>query len=106
VIRRWLENDPEFAEKYTYAEAEATDLLEEYAFQRAFESDRILEVMLKAKRPEKFGKEERNSGPINVVIKAIGDVEVKEVPGSTIRQPVFAEKAKLFDGEGEAETDD
>ena len=101
VIRKWLENDAEFAEKYTYAEAEATDLLEEYAFQRAFESDRILETMLKAKRPEKFGKEERNSGNIQVVIRSIGDVQVNEVAGSTVREPVFVENTKLIESEAD-----
>jgi hypothetical protein len=52
---QWRDDDPEFAAEWADAEEEAADKLEEIARQRAVGgSDRMLEILLKAHRPEKF----------------------------------------------------
>lgn len=53
----WREADPEFAKEWASAEEEAADLLEETAWNRATgpdKSDRMLEILLKGHRPNKF----------------------------------------------------
>lgn len=51
----WREADPAFAESWEEAEEEAIDKLEEVARARAIDnSDRMLEILLKAHRPEKY----------------------------------------------------
>lgn len=51
----WKAADPEFAAAWEDAEEQATDELEKVARQRAIDgSDRMLEILLKAHRPEKF----------------------------------------------------
>lgn len=50
------DTDPDFARAWEDAEQEAVDKLEAVAWQRATaeQSDRILELLLKAHRPEKY----------------------------------------------------
>lgn len=53
----WREADPEFTAAWDEAEQEAVDKLEKTAWERATgtdKSDRMLEILLKAHRPEKF----------------------------------------------------
>lgn len=52
---KWRGEDPEFAAAWDDAEEEATDALEKVARERAIDSsDRMLEILLKAHRPNKF----------------------------------------------------
>lgn len=51
----WRDSDPEFAADWADAVEEAADRLEEIAWKRAEEeSDRMLEILLKGHRPEKY----------------------------------------------------
>lgn len=51
----WRAADPEFAAAWEDAEEEAVDKLEQVARDRAIDSsDRMLEILLKAHRPEKY----------------------------------------------------
>ena len=51
----WRDADPEFAELWTQAEEEAVDTLEQVAWDRATStSDRMLEILLKGHRPQKY----------------------------------------------------
>lgn len=56
TVYNWREADPEFAAAWDDAEEEAADALELEARKRATvdKSDRMLEILLKAHRPEKF----------------------------------------------------
>lgn len=73
AMYRWKREDPQFSEQWDEAEEDGTDLLEEEAIRRGRDgvpkdvyyqgdvvgvetmySDRMLEVMLRARRPEKF----------------------------------------------------
>jgi hypothetical protein len=62
----WREADAEFAADWDEAEAVAVDKLEHVAWQRATdgESDRMLEILLKAHRPDKYV--ERSKVDMNV----------------------------------------
>jgi hypothetical protein len=52
----WRKEDEAFSEAWTEAETEAVDNLEGVAYQRAMagESDRMLEILLKGHRPERY----------------------------------------------------
>jgi hypothetical protein len=52
----WRKDDPEFAAEWDDAEQTAIDKLEQVAWERATDdkSDRMLEILLKAHRPEKY----------------------------------------------------
>lgn len=51
----WTQNDPAFAELFNDALEAGTDNLEERAYVRAMDtSDRMMELLLKARRPEKY----------------------------------------------------
>lgn len=67
----WRDEDPAFAADWEAAEEEAVDMLEKVARDRAIDgSDRMLEILLKAHRPEKYVERLRqehtgkNGGPI------------------------------------------
>jgi len=83
----WYESDTEFARQWDQAEQEAADALEYEAYRRAVYgaekptvyqghivdsyreySDRLLELMLRARRPERFSEKHdvKHSGGINV----------------------------------------
>lgn len=54
---RWREESPEFAAAWSEAEETAADALEEMAWNRAQDgSDRMLEILLKGHRPQKYGR--------------------------------------------------
>lgn len=57
----WREADPEFAAAWDEAEQEAVDKLEKVAWERASKgvSDRMLEILLKAHRGEKYVERQR-----------------------------------------------
>lgn len=52
----WRKDDEEFASEWADAEAEAIDNLEGVAYERAMsgESDRMVEILLKGHRPERY----------------------------------------------------
>lgn len=67
----WRRDDADFAAAWEEAEEEAVDKLEEVARERAIDgSDRMMEILLKAHRPEKYVERLRseltgpNGGPI------------------------------------------
>lgn len=85
----WREADPAFAAQWADAEQQAADKLEREAWRRAVEgtdkpvtfqgvitdtykeySDRMLEILLKAHRPEKFTDRSKveHSGGVNLVV--------------------------------------
>lgn len=70
----WREADEKFAADWDDAEQTAADLLEKHAWDRATvdKSDRMLEILLKAHRPDKFVERSRteHSGSI-----AVGRIE-------------------------------
>lgn len=56
TVYNWLNADPEFKESFEKAREVGTELLEDVAWKRAQDtSDRLLVVLLKAYKPEKFG---------------------------------------------------
>jgi transposase len=61
----WREKDETFAAGWDDAEQEAADKLEKVAWERATsgQSDRMLEILLKAHRPGKFTERKELSGP-------------------------------------------
>lgn len=68
----WRNDDPAFAADWDEAEEEAVDALEKVARDRAIDgSDRMLEILLKAHRPEKYVERLRSeiSGPGGAPIK-------------------------------------
>lgn len=68
----WRNDDPDFAAAWDEAEEEAVDALELAARQRAMDSsDRMMEILLKAHRPEKYVERMRSeiSGPNGSSIK-------------------------------------
>lgn len=73
TVYQWRDADPAFAEAWADAEEEAVDALELAARERAMDSsDRMMEILLKAHRPEKYVERVRseltgaNGGPITV----------------------------------------
>lgn len=56
TVYDWREADPEFAAAWKHAEDEAADSLEQVAWKRATEggSDRLMEILLKGHRPERY----------------------------------------------------
>lgn len=84
----WRNDDPEFAAAWKDAEEEAADTLEMEAWTRATtdKSDRMLEILLKAHRPEKFVEKiraehtGRNGGPIDVrALNTLTDEELDQL---------------------------
>lgn len=54
-VWRWCQSDPVFKQLFDEAIEAGTDNLEERAYRRAMtESDRMIELLLKARRPEKY----------------------------------------------------
>lgn len=52
---KWKREDADFAQEWEDAEAEAVDRLEQVAWDRAEDnSDRLIEILLKAHRPDKY----------------------------------------------------
>ena len=73
TVYDWREADPEFAAAWDEAEEEAIDALELAARERAIDgSDRMMEILLKAHRPEKYVERMRtelsgpNGGPVPI----------------------------------------
>ena len=62
----WRNSDPDFAAAWEEAIEEAADKLEQVAWDRATvdKSDRMLEILLKAHRPQKFVERRELSGTI------------------------------------------
>lgn len=85
----WRDADPDFRRDWDAAEQEAVDKLEKVAWQRATadNSDRMLEILLKAHRPEKYVdrvRQEvtgRNGGPIGIQfdLSSLSDEELDQL---------------------------
>lgn len=80
-VYEWRDDDKDFAADWAEAEAAAIDKLEKAAWDRATtdKSDRMLEILLKAHRPEKYVERSKvehggaDGAPINVVIRRVID---------------------------------
>ncbi|MER1940637.1 terminase [Castellaniella sp. FW104-16D08] len=87
TVLRWRKDDPEFAAAYDQALEDATDTLESEARRRAVEgvdepvyykgervgavrrySDKLMEVLLKGNRPDKFKDRVEHSGSLDISI--------------------------------------
>jgi hypothetical protein len=70
TVYEWRDADPSFAAAWKDAEEQAADLLEMEAWKRATtdKSDRMLEILLKAHRPDKFTERLKNehSGAVTI----------------------------------------
>lgn len=84
----WREDDPGFAAAWKDAEEQAADALELEAWNRATtdKSDRMLEILLKAHRPEKFVDRlrtehtGRDGGPIDLrALNSLTDEELEQL---------------------------
>lgn len=76
----WREADPSFAADWDEAEEVAADKLEQVARERAIDgSDRMLEILLKAHRPEKFVERQ------HLKVEAIDPVEVLKAANNRVR---------------------
>jgi hypothetical protein len=64
----WRRDDEQFAAAWSEAEETAADSLEKVAWGRATtdKSDRMLEILLKAHRPEKFVERRQISGEVTI----------------------------------------
>lgn len=67
----WREEDADFAAEWIEAENAAADKLEQVAFERATsgQSDKMLEILLKAHRPERFVERQKVEHSGSVVTK-------------------------------------
>jgi hypothetical protein len=76
---KWRKEDEEFAADWDDAESEAIDNLEGVAYTRAMsgESDRMVEILLKGHRPERYVEKQRveHSGGVIVNILRLGDAQ-------------------------------
>lgn len=88
----WRDADPDFAAAWDEAEDEAVDALELAARNRAIDgSDRMMEILLKAHRPEKYVERRlHGSDPDNPMPSAV-TVDVSGLPSEVIRA-VLAQK--------------
>lgn len=97
AVYEWRAEDPVFAAEWKDAEEQATDMLELEARRRATEdkSDRMLEILLKAHRPEKFVERVRaehtgrNGGPIDIrALSTLTDEELEQLERLTAKLAV------------------
>ncbi len=79
----WRNDDPAFAQAWDDAEEEAVDALELAARERAIDgSDRMMEILLKAHRPEKYVERLRSEisgpggGPVKIDMKNLTDEQL------------------------------
>lgn len=79
----WRRDDPEFAAAWDDAEEEAVDALEMRARERALDSsDRMMEILLKAHRPDKYVDKLRsevsgpNGAPISFNVSTLTDEQL------------------------------
>lgn len=80
TVYEWREDDPTFAADWDEAEEIAADKLEQVARERAIDgSDRMLEILLKAHRPEKFVERQ------HLKVEAIDPVEVLKAANNRVR---------------------
>jgi CO/xanthine dehydrogenase Mo-binding subunit len=70
----WREKDPDFAAKWAQAMESGVDQLEDVARSRAVEkSDRLMEILLKAKRPKEYRErlDVTHAGEASIVIDLV-----------------------------------
>jgi transposase-like protein len=74
TVYNWRDRDPTFAAEWDDAEQEAIDALEKIARDRAIDgSDRMMEILLKAHRPEKYVERLRADINGNVTVNIAGN---------------------------------
>jgi hypothetical protein len=81
TVNSWVENDDNFATRFSEATEDFVDTLEERAVERAKDtSDVLMVTLLKANRPAKYGAKVELSGPggtpllpLEVIRQALGD---------------------------------
>lgn len=74
-VLRWVQTDPVFAELFHDAIEAGTDHLEEAAYNRALSnSDRIMEFLLRARRPEKYRDNPRGEVDIDIDVSALANL--------------------------------
>lgn len=70
----WRDDDETFAAEWTDAEEQAADALELAARERALDgSDRMMEILLKAHRPDKFVERRENKLTFNPLPSSVDD---------------------------------
>lgn len=85
TVYYWLRTDPDFKEHFDQARADGVHHLEDVAFQRAEDtSDRVLALLLKAYKPERFGDRPIIASQVNIVIGWPGDLGDKEEEGDIV----------------------
>ncbi|WP_310533152.1 hypothetical protein [Novosphingobium sp.] len=92
----WRADDPEFAKAWDDAEQEAADKLEAEAWRRATvdKSDRMLEILLKAHRPDKFVEKRLiGSDPAHPLPPAIS-IDARQLSTEALREVTKALQAK------------
>lgn len=91
TVYEWRDSDPEFAAAWADAEEEAVDKLEQVARERALDSsDRMLEILLKAHRPEKYVDRVRSE----VTGKDGGPVEYRNLSDEEVEARIAAHEAE------------
>lgn len=96
TVYNWRSADPEFAKAWEDAEQEAADKLEAEAWKRATvdKSDRMLEILLKAHRPDKFVEKRLiGSDPAHPLPPAIS-IDARQLSTETLREVTKALQAK------------
>jgi hypothetical protein len=74
-IHRWVQTDPVFAELFHDAIEAGTDNLEERAYYRASEtSDRLMEFLLRARRPERYRDNPRGEADLDLDVSALASL--------------------------------
>ncbi len=78
---RWRKDDDAFAAEWEDAEGEAIDNLEGFAYERSMagQSDRLIEILLKGHRPERFVDRQN--------VKHSGEVTVNKIERTFVSPP-------------------
>lgn len=97
AVYAWRDDDPDFAAEWDEAIEESVDGLESVAWERALDnSDRMLEILLKAHRPEKYVERRLlGSDPSNPLPSAVS-FDASKLSGDALRElrDAFGEDGK------------
>lgn len=91
----WRDDDPAFAAEWDDAVSEAVDQLEQVAWERATEqSDRMMEILLKAHRPDKYVERRLvGSDPDNPLPAAVNVIDASKLSTDALREVLAAKNA-------------
>jgi AcrR family transcriptional regulator len=92
TVYNWRDKDAEFAEAWEDAEETAIDQLEKVARDRAIDSsDRMLEILLKAHRPEKYVERRLlGSDPANPLPAPAPSLDVSKLSSGALKEVLDA----------------